>query len=288
VAERLLSTSNVKANLSNTRPVTAVRRRYSGSMAEKIGHQLSALDFANQATLLGAGLLASLIPLLVLLSSFSNQRVADRIALRLGLDHRATHIVGQLFHNSTPTLSVATVSSFIFVTMGVVAVASSLQQIYEKAFRQPHQRHLLRLLIWVLALCVALTIETLLARSVHSASGHRLLAVLITFVLLTPFFWWTIHYLLGDRVSWRRTFASALITGALWAAFAVGSELYFSTTIIVDSRTFGAIGAVLALLTWLIGIGLVIILGALAGVVWIDRRSPEQTEPASPPISAER
>ena len=45
------------------------------------------------------------------------------------------------------------------------------------------------------------------------------------------------------------------------------------TSIISDSRTYGMIGAVFAIMTWLIAIGAVIILGAVAGVVWEDRKT---------------
>ena len=49
------------------------------------------------------------------------------------------------------------------------------------------------------------------------------------------------------------------------------SKFYFSGTIISDSKTYGAIGAILGILTWLVAIGAVIIIGAVAGVVWADR-----------------
>lgn len=247
-------------------------------MAHELGLQLSALDFANQATLLGAGLLASLIPLLILLSAFANARVDDDIALRLGLNHRAAHIVSHLFHSSAATLSVATVTSLIFVVAGTVAVASSLQQIYEKAFRQPHRgaRDLPRLLIWVPVLCGVISLESLLGRAVSRLPGGRVLVAVLSLIMLAPFFWWTMHFLLAGRVPWRRLVPSAMITAGLWAALGVVSEFYFSATIITDSRTFGAIGAVFSLLTWLIAVGCVLILGALAGTVWSERRVSAQ------------
>jgi membrane protein len=244
-------------------------------MVQDLGRKASALDFANQATLLGAGLLASLLPLLILLSAFANNRVDDDIALRLGLDDRAARIVSSLFRSSAATFSVATLSSLIFVAAGTIAVASSLQQIYEKVFAVPHRgiRDLPRLLVWVAALCGAVVLESLVGRPARNATGGRGLVDLVTFAIFTPFFWWSMHFLLGGRVHWRRLLPSAIATGVLFAGLGVISELYFSSTIITDSRTFGAIGAVFSILTWLIALGVVIILGALAGVVWSDRRA---------------
>jgi membrane protein len=130
------------------------------------------------------------------------------------------------------------------------------------------------LLIWVPVLCGVVTLESLVGRPVRDAWGGRGLSDVIAFAIFAPFFWWTMHFMLGGRVPWRRMLPSAIITGVLWVGLGVVSELYFSSTIITDSRTFGAIGAVFSLLTWLIAIGFVVIIGALAGVVVVDRRGP--------------
>jgi membrane protein len=97
------------------------------------------------------------------------------------------------------------------------------------------------------------------------------LVEIVTFCVFTPFVWWTMHFLLAGRVGWRRLVPSAIATGVFGAAFSVFSALYFSSTIISDDRIYGPIGAVFDIVTWLVGIGVVIILGAVAGVVWQDR-----------------
>jgi uncharacterized BrkB/YihY/UPF0761 family membrane protein len=62
------------------------------------------------------------------------------------------------------------------------------------------------------------------------------------------------------------------------AGLGVFSTLYFSSTIISDSKTYGSIGAVLSLVTWFVAIGSVIILGAVAGTVWRDRKGNSGSE----------
>jgi len=65
----------------------------------------------------------------------------------------------------------------------------------------------------------------------------------------------------------RRTECPTL--GAFFfAGIGVFSKFYFSATIISDSKTYGTIGAVLGIMTWLIAIGAVPILGAVTGVAW--------------------
>jgi uncharacterized BrkB/YihY/UPF0761 family membrane protein len=60
-------------------------------------------------------------------------------------------------------------------------------------------------------------------------------------------------------------------TALLWGALAFFSSLYFSTTVIDDSKTYGTIDVVFTFLSWFILIGTVIVLGAAGGAVWETR-----------------
>jgi membrane protein len=247
---------------------------FEGSLAQSFLMRLKALDFADQAMLFGAGLLVSLLPFIILMSAFASQRVDDDISLRLGLDRRAAGIMDHLFTSAPASLNAATAASLVFLIAGMIAVASSLQQIYEKVFRQDHRgiRDLYRLLTWIVVLCVVV-VESLAERPVSSVAATAWLAPLVTAAIMTPFFWWTMHFLLAGRAAWRRLLPSAIITGVFYGGLGVFSKFYFSETIISDSKTYGAIGAIFGIMTWFIAIGAVIILGAVAGAVWEDRKN---------------
>jgi membrane protein len=253
----------------------AARAWYQVSLAQSFARELKALDFSSQIMLFGAGMLVSVLPFLILLSAFASSRVDDDIALRLGLDRQASGIVTHLIRSSPASLDVATATSLIFVTAGTLAVAGSLQQIYEKVFHTEHGgvRGLSRLPVWVAVLCLVVVVESVAARPARNAAGGAGLAEVVTFAIMTPFFWWSMHFLLAGRVGWRRLLPSAIATGVFFAGLGVFSKFYFSSTIISDSRTYGTIGAVFGILTWFIAIGAVLILGAVAGAVIQDRRS---------------
>jgi len=215
------------------------RDRFEGSLAQSFLTRLKILDFANQAMLFAAGI----------------------------MDH--------LFTAAPATLNAATATSLIFLVFGMVAVTSSLQQIYEKVFGQDHRgmQDLGRLLAWIVALGAAVVAESLAERPVSTVAGGGWLAPLVTVGIVTPFFWWTMHFLLAGRVPWRTLLPSAIITGVLYGGLGAFSKFYFSGTIISDSKTYGTIGAIFSIMTWFIAIGAVIILGAVAGAVWADRRN---------------
>jgi membrane protein len=268
------------SRLGRYKIVAAARDRYEGSLAQGFVMQLRAIDFSDQVMLFGAGLLVSALPFLILLSAFASNRVDDDISLRLGLDRRASGIMTHLFTSAPATLNVATATSLLFVTAGTLAVAGSLQQIYEKVFHQDHHglRGLYRLPVWIAVLGLTVIFDTLVGRPVRNLADGAVWAVLVTFAIWTPFFWWSMHFMLGGQVAWRRLLPSAVVTGVFFAGLGVFSKFYFSSTIISDSRTYGTIGAVFSIMTWFVAIGAVIILGAVAGAVWQDRK-PADPEP---------
>jgi len=261
------------------RALAAAQNRFEGSLAQRFMMELKALDFSSQIMLFGAGLLLSLLPFLILLSAFASRRIDNDIALYLGLDRRASEIVTHLFTTSPTSLNFATASSLVFVTAGTIAIASSLQQVYEKVYRQDHRgmRGMFRLLIWVVALCGAMVAVGAAGRPVRGLPAGVALAVLATFAILTPFFWWSMHFLLAGRVSWWRLLPSAIATGVFFAALGVFSKFYFSPTIIHDSQTYGSIGAIFGIMTWFVAIAAVVVLGAVAGAVWKDRSARSAT-----------
>jgi hypothetical protein len=142
--------------------------------------------------LFGAGLLVSLLPFVILLSAFASQRIDDDISLRLGLDRKAAGIMDHLFTAAPATLNATTATSLVFLVFGMLAVASSLQQIYEQVFGQDHHgglRDLWRLLTWIVVLGVVVVAESLAERPVSAVAGGGWLAPLVTIGITMPFFW---------------------------------------------------------------------------------------------------
>ena len=117
----------------------------------------------------GAALLWSVLPLLIILSSFANQRIDDDISRHIGLSARGAHIVESLFRGTPAHGLEPILTGFLFCFGGVVAVASSLQLIYERIFGQEPRgfRNLPRGIVWIVTL-VALSPST--ARSTARSS----------------------------------------------------------------------------------------------------------------------
>jgi membrane protein len=59
------------------------------------------------------------------------------------------------------------------------------------------------------------------SRPVRDVAGGFALVQLVTIGVYFPFFWWTMHFLLAGRVSWRRMLPSAIVTSAFLAGLGV-------------------------------------------------------------------
>jgi len=185
------------------------------------------------------------------------------------------------------------VTALIFAAAGTMAVAGSLQAIYERVFGQQHRgwRDVLRFATWAGVMFGALVTDSVISKPVHAAGGP-VAQGLVTYAGTAAFFWWTMHFLLAGRVPWRRLIHAAVLTALFWIGLELFTSVYFSTSIVSDSRLYGTIGVVFTLLTWFIAIGAVIVLGAVGGATWAQRKgrsgrtrtgSPDRGHDGSPP-----
>ena len=252
----------------------AVRRRFEGSPAQTFVRHLAALDFTNTIVLFGAALLTSVLPFIILLSSLANHRIDTDLSRHIGLNTQGARIVSQLFRASPAHSAGAIAAALVFATAGTLAVAGSLQVIYERVFGQSHRglRDVLRFATWAGVLFGTLVAESVISGPVHAATGFAGQG-LVLYAGLTAFFWWTMWFLLAGRVSWRLLLRPALLTALFWIGLELFSAVYFSGAIISDSNLYGTIGVVFSLMIWFIAIGAVIVLGAVAGAAWNSRKA---------------
>jgi membrane protein len=165
-------------------------------------------------------------------------------------------------------------SHLLLAFAGTVAVARSVEVIYERAFDYPplaRAQGWLRCLVWVVVISGVLFADGAVDKSLRDGAGS-VVFLLVEFVLFTLFFWWSTHFLLGGRETWRRVLSAAIATGLFWIGLGVFAAFYFSSTVVDDSKTYGTIGVTFTLVTWFIAMGAVLTLGAVVGAVWQDRR----------------
>jgi membrane protein len=123
-------------------------------------------------------------------------------------------------------------------------------------------------MVWTVVVFATGALASVVGRAAIGVPDGLVLVELVMFAGVTMFVWWSMHFLLAGRVTWRVLWPSALATGICAAGLSVFSRLYFSSSIVSDNKNYGPIGAVFSIMTWLIAIGAVLVLGAVAGPAW--------------------
>jgi len=260
------------------------KKKYAGSLAEDVWRRLDSMDFINRGIVFAATLLLCLFPFLIVVGALAGRPAAQSLTRYTGLNGQAAADFGHLFASPTATTSaVVGTASMVFFVFSGIAAAAALQEIYEQAFDLPHRRikDLPHRLAWLAVLIGASLLTGWAGPGLRHAGGPALLAV-AGLVWATGFWWLTMRILLAGRISWRVLFPAACVTGVLYVAMQTVFSLVFSAMVISNEHTYGPIGTIFALLTYLIAIGVVVILGAVAGRAWHER-SPRTSETSQLP-----
>jgi membrane protein len=292
--ESSMDDANQRSDLSETtaprsKKVTSTwHARYEGSFAQDLFRVLGAVDFVDRIIVFGACLLTSVLPLIIVLSAYAGHQIQEDIAQRLGLSGEGTGVIEGLFSSSVGSFSLSIFVSLFLSFVGTMAVARSVEVIYERAFDYAplaRSQGWLRCLVWVVVISGVLIGDGVIDRTLRGDGGPVVFG-LAEFVIFTLFFWWSIHFLLGGREGWRPVRPAAVATGLLWIGLGVFAAFYGSSTIVADSKTYGTIGVTFTLVAWFIAIGAVLTLGAVVGAVWRSRRVGIPRRPDREPASA--
>lgn len=263
-----------------TRPI--IRRHYEGSVIEDFWLRLKRLSFVDTITAFGAVFLLSALPFAILVSSFASHRIENDLTSHMGLNARAAHIVGQLFGPTGVRSAAAVIVAGVLGFAGIIGVASSMQNVYQQIFgmsRRHGKTNIIRLVAWAVGVCGWLGLTSAISAATKGLPMGIVIEAVVVLLETAAFFWWSIHLLLGGAAGWRTLVIPAAVTALFWIGLEGFAALYFSSTIISDSKLYGTIGVVFSLLTWFIAIAAVLVLGALVGdVVQVRTRKGRRRE----------
>jgi len=249
--------------------------------------RLNAVDFMNSSLQFAALAVVCLFPFLIIFSARSGGDARHALIVRLGLDQRAAQDVNQMMSSGRHAVTTLNIVGCAIVVVGAVGVASTLQLWYQRVYDQPPARNLTRQLmdrfLWLVGLVGYLTVQDFTFIHLKQLGGARVPIYVDTFILAVAFYWWTPHVLLLGRVAWRQLFPAAVATAVCVTGLGVFSTLVFSGQIVSSDSDYGSIGVMMVLLSYLIGLGVCIHLGAVAGRMWYERGSEPPADPGEHP-----
>jgi membrane protein len=254
--------------------------RLRASTTARVWSRLNAIDFMNSSIQFAALALLCLFPFLILVAAEAGGDLRPALIRRLGLDRQAAQDISQFMSRGTHAAATLDVLGALFVLFGAIGIASTLQSWYERVYEQSAHcrwtRKLLAQLLWLVGFVAYLGLQDLFNRVIQPLGG-RVATYAVFFGAAVAFYWWTQHVLLLGRVRWRQLAPGALATGVCLTGLGVFSAFVFSSQIVSGDRDYGSIGVVIVLLSYLIGFGVCLHLGAVAGQAWNEQRGRTPT-----------
>jgi membrane protein len=250
------------------------KQRFEQSFFGEVCRRLTDLAFIDQAMLLAGILVVWLIPALIVLDGVRGRSVVEAVSSRMGLNDEASALLAGLFRPAPPS-GVVTASAALVVAVGMIGAAAAIQRLYQLVFELESRgaRDRWRQAAWVGVTAVGISATRLLGGELNGLPAGPLLAGLASFLLIAVYFWWGMHFLLAGRIGWGELLPGAVFTALCWIGLGVFSRFYFSSAIIANNREYGPIGIVFILMTWLLAVGVVLILGPVTGAAWSNARA---------------
>lgn len=213
----------------------------------------------------------TLMPLLVVVAATTpwehRPGFAQWVVDGMGLDRTGADGVRSLFAAPRHILSATSAWSMASLAYFGLTFVASVETGYRKIWDLPsgpwHRD--LRRTVWLAVLTAYLFCESQSAAVTGSGPLRGTGRIALTFVLGVLFFAWGQRFLLGGMVALRTALPGAVFTMLGLAGLRIFSRLFFAPLIVSNAVTYGPVGTVLTLETWLVGVGFVVFGGALLG-----------------------
>src|ERR1700733_7437621 len=222
-----------------------------------------ALGFAALAIL-------TVIPLLTLVAAAtpaSHRGLAGWVIYGMDLTGSSADAVTRLLSAPAAVIGTTSVFSAVLVSRAGVSFGGSVQAGFERIWGLPAGpwHKIWRQVVWVVGLVAYIYATAPVGTVTHIGVAQLAGRVAVAVVLGIAFFWWGLRFLLGGRVSYLAAMPGAVATLVGLAGLRVFSGLVFEPLIIRNAVSYGALGTVLIVQSWLIGVGWVLYGGQLFG-----------------------
>ncbi|MEV6973155.1 YhjD/YihY/BrkB family envelope integrity protein [Kitasatospora sp. NPDC093806] len=212
----------------------------------------------------------TLVPLLVVIAAAFPARgsgIAEWITDGLGLTGKGAEAVRLLFASRGQVLSTTTGFGLAAVAVFGISLMAAVQGVYERIWeldRGPWHA------VWRQTVALAALIGYIVLAA-WSGSPWRHSPVQPTFRIMVTtvgaflLFWWLQRLLLAGRVPTADLLPGAVATTVALAGLRLFSRLVLAPLLVSNAVSYGTVGTVLVVQSWLIGVGYTVYGGALVG-----------------------
>jgi membrane protein len=237
-------------------------------------NRLNAVDFMTSATQFSALAILCLVPVLLIVATATGHDIRQTLASRMGLNPHATKDLDKLISSGHHAVIGLNILGIAFLVFGGIGIASTLEGWYQRVYGlpSPHRTMLQYLIrfVWVVAFIVYYASQEFVVRQIGGVDDQVPVFVVAFFVALV-FYSCTIFVLLQGRIRPGAVIPGGVATAFCVTGLSVFSYLFFSPYLISNYNDYGGIGVVMVVLSYFIGLGVCIHLGAMFGSMWNER-----------------
>jgi membrane protein len=254
--------------------------RWAEALPLRVLRRMIAIDGYDRALALASQAFVAVVPAVLILAA--DEGSVGALAGGLGFSRQAAGTLGELVESTSD--SSLTALGWVLLVVSVFGFVRSLQRTYTTAWDLPpaglggYGRGLLA----SAALVVELALLVLAAPVLGWLVGSPVLG-LVVYAVTGLVLWWPIQYvLLRGRVAWRALLPGALLTGLGQAVLATASGVVVPVLAARSTARLGLLGIATVLLSWLVVLGVLLVLSAVVGAE-LARSRKEVTPPRRGP-----
>jgi membrane protein len=224
----------------------------------------------DRAIALASTALTALIPLAVvvgaILPSGDGSASANAIISRYQLTGGGAEAVREVLAPPSGTSSSVSVVGGFLLVIAVLSFSRGAQRVFEQTWelKPLSVRNTVNDLVWIAGLVGYIALGWWI-RSLVDTSHIEVAANLALFPLSVLFLAWSGRILSARRLEWGSLTPFAVVCAILLTAYLIGASVYVPHLFSVYASRYGAIGAVLAMISWLFAVMLVVVASAAVG-----------------------
>ena len=232
------------------------------------------VEFIDRCMLIAAQGLLALIPTFVVLVAFFPHLTGvglEQFAGATGLGSTGDNELSSEVSVDQVRAQTGVVGVLI-VLFSATSFARAIQRMYERVWELPHVGGMSgtrRCFVWLIGWLASVQLVAGVARLLSGPDGVVPTAgrLVVQMALVAGTWLVTSRLLLFGRVGWWHLGVGAVVTGVLQVLYSRGSTLVMPAYVDANAEQFGTLGVILAISTWMIGFGAILVGSAVLGRV---------------------
>ena len=260
--------------------VEEARGRAQRTLAWRVWERMLEIEFVDRSVALAGKAFVSFFPLVIVVAAFTPKNVRSSILTtvthQLGIRGPSLGIVRQAFASTEDIRRATGILGLVLTFFFATSFTTALQRVYLRAWRRAPDANIREYVRGPAWLATVLALMALLGgvRTLSGGGAGVGLFVILTLLATSAFWWFSAWFMLQGQVRWRVLVPTGLITGLAMSGYALLATIWMPVVVTRNETQFGFFGVALALVTWLSGAAICILVGACAGPALAEDDGP--------------